>query len=63
MTTSPRRSLGGGPTAPIRATEADLDPRLPGIGLPDLAALRARGVLGPQPAGTPPPRRRTLGIR
>ncbi|MFF6888724.1 hypothetical protein ACFY9F_36740 [Streptomyces sp. NPDC012421] len=63
MITPPRRSLGAGPTAPIRATEADLDPRLPGIGFPDLTALRARGVLGPQPAGTPTPNRRTLKTR
>ncbi|MFB7429053.1 hypothetical protein ACFC0K_37845 [Streptomyces hydrogenans] len=62
MSTSPRRALGAGPTAPIRATEADLEP-LPGIGFPDLAALRARGVLGPQPAGTSTPSRRTLKTR
>ncbi|MGV9690554.1 hypothetical protein ACWDUX_15735 [Streptomyces sp. NPDC003444] len=59
MSTSPRRALGAGPTAPIRATEADLEP-LPGIGFP---ALAARGVLGPQPAGTSTPNRRTLKTR
>ncbi|MER6477135.1 hypothetical protein [Streptomyces filamentosus] len=62
MSTFPRRALGAGPTAPIRAAEADLEP-LPGVGFPDLAALRARGVLGPQPAAAPSPSRRTLGTR
>ncbi|MET9957453.1 hypothetical protein ABZ135_38700 [Streptomyces sp. NPDC006339] len=59
MTT--RRTLGPGPkAAPIQAAEADLLTDLPGIDLPDVTELRARGVLDPHPA--PAPRaRRTLG--
>ncbi|MET9954436.1 hypothetical protein ABZ135_23235 [Streptomyces sp. NPDC006339] len=61
MTT--RRTLGLGPgpqTAPIQAAQADLLAGLPGLDLPDVAELRARGVLDPHPA---PARRepRTLG--
>ncbi|MFI6727481.1 hypothetical protein [Streptomyces atratus] len=46
-----RRTLGTGPEAPsqsIRAAQADLLDALPGIRLPDLGELRARGVLGAQ---------------
>ncbi|MFI1734910.1 hypothetical protein ACH40E_38005 [Streptomyces acidicola] len=58
-----RRPLGIGPDAPahgIRATQADLLDTLPGVHLPDLDELRARGVLHPH---TAPPRspRRVLG--
>ncbi|MEU8695956.1 hypothetical protein [Streptomyces sp. NPDC048665] len=58
-----RRALGAGPQAPqnIRAAQADLLDVLPGVRLPDLDQLRARGVLGSHPA-TPPAPRRTLGI-
>ncbi|MET9957242.1 hypothetical protein ABZ135_37600 [Streptomyces sp. NPDC006339] len=51
-----RRTLGPGPrAAPIQAAQADLL-----TDLPDVAELRARGVLDPHPA--PAPRaRRTLG--
>ncbi|MEU1131050.1 hypothetical protein ABZ383_14500 [Streptomyces sp. NPDC005900] len=54
-----RRALGAGPqVAPgIRAAEADLSEALPGIRLPDLAELRARGVLDARLATTPAPRR------
>ncbi|MEV8625992.1 hypothetical protein [Streptomyces sp. NPDC051079] len=60
-----RRSLGAGPQDPaavraVRATQADLLDELPGIHLPDLEELRARGVLGsrrPERQGG----RRTLG--
>ncbi|MGW4824525.1 hypothetical protein ACWEP4_37770 [Streptomyces sp. NPDC004227] len=58
-----RRSLGTGPEAPahsIRAAQADLLDELPGVHLPDVAELRARGVLG-APTATPPTPRRTLG--
>ncbi|MDX3759593.1 hypothetical protein ACWDBO_19730 [Streptomyces mirabilis] len=58
MTT--RRILGAGPEAPaqnIRAAQADLLDALPGVRLPDLGELRARGVLGPHPAAPPSPRR------
>ncbi|MDU9001711.1 hypothetical protein [Streptomyces mirabilis] len=58
MTT--RRTLGTGPEAPaqnIRAAQADLLDALPGIHLPDLGELRARGVLGAHPAALPSPRR------
>ncbi|WP_189554826.1 hypothetical protein [Streptomyces lavendofoliae] len=51
MTT--RRALGAGPEVPaqgIRAAEADLLAALPGVRLPDLDELRARGVLGARPA-------------
>ncbi|WP_344571457.1 hypothetical protein [Streptomyces fulvorobeus] len=61
MTT--RRPLGSGPGASaqtIRATTADILTDLPGIHLPDLDALRARGALGARPTPTPGPRR-TLG--
>ncbi|MGW1013006.1 hypothetical protein ACWD4X_23590 [Streptomyces termitum] len=65
MTSPPpvRRSLGAGPGMPIRAAEADLIHHLPAVGLPDLDALRARGVLDPQPADAPAVGRRTLGTR
>jgi hypothetical protein len=49
-----RRALGTGPqepAGPIQAKDADLLPGLPGIDLPDAAALRDRGLLA---AGTPP---------
>ncbi|HLL37166.1 MAG TPA: hypothetical protein VK545_25490 [Streptomyces sp.] len=57
-----RRTLGTGPQAAhsIRAAQADLLDALPGVHLPDLDELRARGVLGAHPATTPAPRR-TLG--
>ncbi|WP_406429237.1 hypothetical protein [Streptomyces sp. NBC_00147] len=58
-----RRTLGSGPQAThtIRAAQADLIDALPGILLPDVAELRARGVLG-GPTATPPAPRRLLGI-
>ncbi|KES03421.1 hypothetical protein BU52_30760 [Streptomyces toyocaensis] len=54
-----RRTLGSGPerSAPIGAAQADLLDDLPGVRLPDLAELRARGVLGARTAGPPAPRR------
>ncbi|MGX4695091.1 hypothetical protein [Streptomyces sp. JNUCC 63] len=58
-----RRTLGAGPEAPahsIRAAQADLLDELPGVRLPDLDELRARGVLGAHPAMSASPRR-TLG--
>lgn len=57
-----RRTLGSGPQAvhTIRAAQADLIDALPGVNLPDVAELRARGVLG-SPTATPPAQRRTLG--
>ncbi|MET9016930.1 hypothetical protein ABZX74_39640 [Streptomyces olivaceoviridis] len=57
-----RRTLGTGPqaSASIRAVEADLLDSLPGVRLPDLDELRARGVLGARPV-TAPARRRSLG--
>ncbi|MGV9567126.1 hypothetical protein [Streptomyces sp. NPDC003480] len=58
-----RRALGTGPEAPahsIRAAQADLLDELPGVRLPDLDELRARGVLGAHPATSASPRR-TLG--
>ena len=57
-----RRTLGSGPQAvhTIRAAQADLIDALPGVHLPDLDELRARGVLGAHQATTPAPRR-TLG--
>ncbi|MEU6593267.1 hypothetical protein ABZ923_29260 [Streptomyces sp. NPDC046881] len=60
--TAARRILGTGPEAPhhIRAAQADLLDFLPGVGLPDLDELRARGVLAPHSAAVPAPRR-TLG--
>ncbi|GAA3044021.1 hypothetical protein GCM10017562_01100 [Streptomyces roseofulvus] len=64
MTVPARRSLGSGPAKPIRAAEADLVRELPGIGFPDLDALRGRGVLGPHPAeASKPSRRRALGTK
>ncbi|GHB70388.1 hypothetical protein GCM10010377_71410 [Streptomyces viridiviolaceus] len=60
ITVTTRRTLGSGPEAPaqsIRAAEADLLDALPGIRLPDMGDLRARGVLGSQPAASPGPRR------
>lgn len=56
-----RRTLGTGPEAPtqgIRAAEADLLDTLPGVHLPNLDELRARGVLGTPRAAPPSPRRR-----
>ncbi|RVU14806.1 hypothetical protein EOT10_40150 [Streptomyces antnestii] len=57
-----RRALGSGPQAPstIRASQADLIHALPGIRLPDVAELRARGVVGGPTEPVPAPRR-TLG--
>ncbi|WP_159039781.1 hypothetical protein [Streptomyces sp. TP-A0356] len=57
-----RRNLGAGPQAPahIRAAQADLLDALPGVRLPDLDELRARGVLGIHPTTSLAPRR-TLG--
>ncbi|MGW7511248.1 hypothetical protein ACWGJ0_26560 [Streptomyces massasporeus] len=57
-----RRNLGTGPQDPhgIRASQADLLDALPGVHLPDVAELRARGVLSGHQA-TPPAPRRTLG--
>ncbi|WP_225638400.1 hypothetical protein [Streptomyces solaniscabiei] len=57
-----RRTLGTGPQAAhtIRAAQADLIDALPGVHLPDVAELRARGVLG-TPTATSPALRRTLG--
>ncbi|MFG3208080.1 hypothetical protein [Streptomyces sp. NPDC048192] len=57
-----RRTLGSGPQAAraIRAAQADLIDDLPGVHLPDVAELRARGVLGGSVATAPAPRR-TLG--
>jgi hypothetical protein len=55
-----RRTLGTGPEAPaqnIRAAQTDLLDALPGVRLPDLGELRARGVLGAHPAAPPSPRR------
>lgn len=55
-----RRTLGTGPDAPsqsIRAAQADLLDTLPGVRLPDLGDLRARGVLGAHTAAAPGPRR------
>jgi hypothetical protein len=59
-----RRILGTGPRASepsIRAAQADLLDALPGVHLPDLDELRARGVLGARPAAPPSPRR-ALGV-
>jgi hypothetical protein len=56
-----RRALGAGPqepAAPIQAKDADLLPGLPGIDLPDAAALRDRGLLA---AGMPPAPEHSLG--
>ncbi|MFF7130466.1 hypothetical protein [Streptomyces sp. NPDC008240] len=57
-----RRTLGAGPqdAHSIRAAQADLLDALPGVRLPDLDELRARGVLGVHPATSSAPRR-TLG--
>jgi hypothetical protein len=60
ITVTTRRTLGAGPEAPaqnIRAAQADLLDAPPGIRLPDLGELRARGVLGAHPAALPSPRR------
>ncbi|MFE1028275.1 hypothetical protein ACFW5I_27535 [Streptomyces sp. NPDC058818] len=60
--TAPRRTLGPGPqdAHTIRAAQADLLDTLPGIHLPDIDELRARGVLGARQT-TPPSPRRILG--
>ena len=57
-----RRTLGAGSQAAhsIRASQADLLDSLPGVNLPDLEEMRARGVLGTRKT-TPPPSRRSLG--
>jgi hypothetical protein len=54
-----RRNLGTGPEAPahIHAAQADLQDTLPGVHLPDLNELRARGTLGVRPTASPSPRR------
>lgn len=54
-----RRALGAGPRTAhtIRAAQADLIDALPGVHLPDIAELRARGVLGSSTATTPAQRR------
>ncbi|MEV6027764.1 hypothetical protein [Streptomyces sp. NPDC052036] len=55
-----RRTLGTGPQASahsIRAAQADLLDALPGVRLPDLDELRARGAFGARPAPPPSPRR------
>ncbi|MFK4687077.1 UNVERIFIED_CONTAM: hypothetical protein RKD43_007021 [Streptomyces graminofaciens] len=54
-----RRNLGTGPEAPahIHAAQADLLDTLPGVRLPDLNELRARGTLGVRPTASPSPRR------
>ncbi|MFZ4163385.1 hypothetical protein ACOZDE_34110 [Streptomyces griseoincarnatus] len=52
--------IGPGSSAKMFAAEADLLEDLPSVRLPDLAELRARGVLGPRTARTPAARR-TLG--
>jgi hypothetical protein len=47
-----RRVLGAGPETSVQgicAAEADLLDALPGVRLPDLDELRARGVLGARP--------------
>jgi hypothetical protein len=66
--TDARRSLGNGPDPEpfgsnrrVQAAEADLGD-LPGVRLPDLNALRARGVLGAPPLA-PGRGRRRLGLR
>ena len=58
-----RRALGAGPQDAhgIRASQADLIDALPGIRLPDLEELRARGVLGSRPEPTHA-QRRVLGV-
>ncbi|MFB8407555.1 hypothetical protein [Streptomyces sp. NPDC055912] len=57
-----RRTLGAGPQAAhtIRAAQADLIDDLPSLHLPDIAELRARGVLGGSPTQTVPVLRRAL---
>ncbi|MFF8036251.1 hypothetical protein [Streptomyces sp. NPDC016626] len=57
-----RRTLGSGldSSAPIGAAQADLLDDLLGVRLPDLAELRARGVLG-IPSARPSAARRVLG--
>jgi hypothetical protein len=60
ITVTIRRTLGVGPEASlqgIRAAQADLLDALPGVRLPDLGEMRARGVLGAHPAAPPSPRR------
>ncbi|MGW0994414.1 hypothetical protein [Streptomyces sp. NPDC002520] len=54
-----RRTLGTGPQLAhgIRAAQADPLDSLPGVRLPDLDELRARGVLGAHPAAVPASRR------
>lgn len=56
-----RRVLGAGPQvsgpSSIRAAEADISDALPGIRLPDLLELRARGVVGSHLSGTAGTRR------
>lgn len=61
LSVTTRRVLGAGPEASgpssIRAAEADIIDALPGIRLPDLHDLRARGVVGSPLAATASTRR------
>ncbi|MEU1651123.1 hypothetical protein ACH46N_21965 [Streptomyces pristinaespiralis] len=54
-----RRNLGTGPETPahLHAAQADLLDTLPGVHLPDLDELRARGTLGVRPTASLSPRR------
>jgi hypothetical protein len=67
ITVTARRTLGTGPEAPpqnIRAAQTGLLDTLPGVHLPDLGELRARGVLKAHPSTAEPatiPRRRPHG--
>ncbi|MER5950314.1 hypothetical protein ABT127_30140 [Streptomyces sp. NPDC001904] len=58
--TDHRRTLGTGPRASLRAVQADLLAQMPGVDLPDIDELRARGVLG-GPRFSVPAGRRKLG--
>jgi hypothetical protein len=53
------RNLGTGPETPahLRAAQADLLDTLPGVHLPDLDELRARGTLRVRSTTSPRPRR------
>ncbi|MFJ4717448.1 hypothetical protein [Streptomyces sp. NPDC088785] len=55
--TDHRRTLGPGPASRIQGPQADLMIPLPTLHLPDITAMRARGVIGHQPAAAPAPRR------
>ncbi|MER5950278.1 hypothetical protein ABT127_29950 [Streptomyces sp. NPDC001904] len=56
-----RRPLGTGPKAFILAAQADLLPQMPGVVLPDIDELRARGVIGSLRTTVPAGRRRHSG--